>query len=106
MYKRQVKDVSVVDFVANVKRDVTKDEINAAMKAAANGPLKGILDVVTEPLVSTDFIGNPHSSSVDIELTDVMQKRMVKVVSWYDNEWGYSMRTVDLAKYIAKRIAS
>jgi len=101
-----VKDVSVVDFVANVKRDVTKDEINAAMKAAANGPLKGILDVVTEPLVSTDFIGNPHSSSVDIELTDVMQKRMVKVVSWYDNEWGYSMRTVDLAKYIAKRIAS
>ena len=75
-----------------------------ALTTAARGPLKGVLDVVTEPLVSTDFIGNPHSSSVDLELTDVMQKRMVKVVSWYDNEWGYSMRTVDLTRYIAQRI--
>lgn len=100
-----VKDVSVVDFVANVKRDTTKEEINAAITAAANGSMSGIMQAVTAPLVSTDFIGDPHSSSVDLELTEVMQKRMVKVVSWYDNEWGYSMRTVDLAKFIASNIA-
>jgi glyceraldehyde 3-phosphate dehydrogenase len=100
-----VKDVSVVDFVANVKRDTTKEEINAAITAAAQGPMAGILQAVTAPLVSTDFIGDAHSSSVDLELTEVMQKRMIKVVSWYDNEWGYSMRTVDLTKYIASKIA-
>jgi len=91
--------------VANVKRDTTKEEINAAITAAAQGPMAGILQAVTAPLVSTDFIGDAHSSSVDLELTEVMQKRMIKVVSWYDNEWGYSMRTVDLTKYIASKIA-
>jgi glyceraldehyde 3-phosphate dehydrogenase len=96
------KDVSVVDFVAHVKRDTTVAEINAAIQAAAAGPMKGVVAAVSEPLVSTDFIGDAHSSSVDLELTEVMQGRMVKVVAWYDNEWGYSMRTVDVARHLAQ----
>jgi glyceraldehyde 3-phosphate dehydrogenase len=99
------KDVSLVDLVAVVKKDATKEEVNDAFRAAAKGPLKGILDAVDAPLVSFDFIGNAHSASVDLELTDVMQKRMVKVVGWYDNEWGYSMRTADITRFIAKRTA-
>jgi glyceraldehyde 3-phosphate dehydrogenase len=97
------KNVSVVDFVANVKRSVTKDEVNAALRKAAAGELRGILAVSDEPLVSIDFIGNPVSSTVDSELTDVMQGTMVKVVAWYDNEWGYSNRVVDLTGYIAQK---
>jgi glyceraldehyde 3-phosphate dehydrogenase len=96
------KDVSVVDLVANLKKDVTVAEVNNALVAAANGPLKGVLQCVAEPLVSIDFTGDPHSSSVDLELTEVMEKRMVKVVSWYDNEWGYAMRTVDLTRFMAQ----
>ncbi|MFO0728040.1 MAG: type I glyceraldehyde-3-phosphate dehydrogenase [Myxococcota bacterium] len=96
------KDVSVVDFVATVKKDATVEEVNKALIAAANGPMKGVLQCVAEPLVSSDFIGDAHSSSVDLELTEVMEKRMVKVVSWYDNEWGYAMRTVDLTRFMAQ----
>jgi glyceraldehyde 3-phosphate dehydrogenase len=97
------KNVSLVDFVAEVKKDVTKDEVNAALTRAAEGPLKGVLAVTQEELVSIDFNGNPASSTVDLELTDVMQKRMVKVIAWYDNEWGYSNRVVDVASYMVKR---
>ncbi len=97
------KDVSLVDLVANVGKDVTKEEVNAALVAAANGPMKGVLGVSDKPLVSIDFIGNANSSTVDSALTDVMEKRMVKVVSWYDNEWGYSSRVVDIANYMAKQ---
>jgi glyceraldehyde 3-phosphate dehydrogenase len=96
------KDVSVVDLVVNVQKDATVESVNAALVAAANGPLKGVLQAVAEPLVSSDFIGDTHSSSVDLELTEVMQKRMVKVVAWYDNEMGYSMRTVDLVAFMAR----
>ena len=99
------KDVSVVDFVATLKKDVTRDEVNQAMQAAAAGAMKGVLAVTDEPLVSCDFIGNPNSATVDLELTDVMAKRMVKVVSWYDNEMGYATRTIDICDYMAKRSA-
>lgn len=97
------KDVSIVDFVARVAKDVTIDEVNQAMKKAASGPLKGVLVVSDEPLVSIDYIGNSASATVDSPLTDVMDKRMVKVVAWYDNEWGYSNRTVDIARYMLSR---
>lgn len=96
-------DVSVVDFVANLGTDVTVEEVNNAMREAAQSDLKGILDVSDEPLVSTDYIGNPFSSILDSGLTLVMEKRMVKVVSWYDNEWGYSSRVVDLINFMAER---
>ncbi len=98
------KDVSVVDLVATLGKDVTKAEVNAALESAANGPLKGILAVSHEPLVSNDYIGNPLSSTVDAELTEVIGKRMVKVVAWYDNEWGYSSRVIDLARYMAGKL--
>ncbi len=93
-------DGSITDFVAIVKRDVTIDEVNAAMKAAADGPMKGILEYCTDPLVSADIIGNTHSSIYDVESTMVMGN-LVKVVSWYDNEYGYSCRVVDLVKKVA-----
>lgn len=96
-------DVSVVDFVANLGTDVTVEDINNAMREAAQTDLKGILDVSDEPLVSTDYIGNPFSSILDSGLTLVMEKRMVKVVAWYDNEWGYSTRVVDLITFMADR---
>jgi glyceraldehyde 3-phosphate dehydrogenase len=96
-------NVSVVDFVAEVSRKVTKDEVNAALKAAANGRMKGILQYEEQPLVSIDFKGNAHSSIVDADLTSVMEGTMVKVISWYDNEWGYSNRLRDLAIMIAKK---
>ena len=95
-------NVSVVDFVADLGRDTTVEEINATMKAAAETYLKGILEYCDEPLVSKDFNGNSHSSIVDALSTMVLEGNMVKVVSWYDNEWGYSCRIVDLAEYIAK----
>jgi glyceraldehyde 3-phosphate dehydrogenase len=94
--------VSVVDFVATVEKEITKDELFAAFDAAAAGPMKGILQVVREPLVSVDFKGSPYSSSVDYEFTNVYGK-MVKVVTWYDNEWGYSMRVADLINYMAEK---
>jgi len=97
-----VPDGSIVDFVALLKTDVTKEEINAAMKKAAEGPLKGLLEYTEDPIVSSDVVGNPCSSLFDASSTMVMQKRMVKVLSWYDNEWGYSMRCVDLVRLMAK----
>ncbi|NTU43788.1 MAG: aldehyde dehydrogenase, partial [Nitrospirales bacterium] len=96
-------NVSVVDLVAELNTDVTAEEVNAALKKAAEGPMKGILQYVDEPLVSIDFNGNPHSSMVDSSLTKVMEKRMVKIISWYDNEWGYSTRLRDLISYINKK---
>ena len=92
---------SVVDLTAVTKKKVTKEEVNAAMKAAAEGPLKGILYYTEDPIVSSDIIGNPHSSIFHAPWTMVMQKRMVKVLSWYDNEFGYSNRTADLIKKVA-----
>ena len=94
-------DVSVVDLVASVEKVPTKEEINAAMKAAAEGPMKGILQYVTEPLVSCDFIGNSHSSMFDASYTSVIGN-LVKVLAWYDNEWGYSCRVADLIKFAMK----
>ncbi len=98
-----VIDGSVVDLVAELDKDVTAEEINAAIKAAAEGPLKGVLQYCADPIVSCDVIGNPHSSVFDALSTAVMDKKsnFVKVVSWYDNEWGYSNRCVDLFKMMA-----
>ena len=96
-------NVSIVDFVAEVGRDTTKEEVNAAMKKAAEGPLRGILQYSEEPLVSVDFRGNSNSSILDAPYTSVIEGNMVKLLSWYDNEWGYSCRVVDLIKYIAEQ---
>ncbi len=90
-------DVSVVDLSIKLKKKTTAEEINATMKAAADGPLKGILQYCDEPLVSIDFLGNPHSSILDVASTKVMDGDFVKILAWYDNEWGYSNRVVDLA---------
>ena len=89
-------NVSVVDLNVLLDRDVTADEVNAALKAAADGPMRGILEFCTAPLVSIDFRGNPHSSIVDAAYTKVMGGNFLKVMAWYDNEWGYSNRCVDL----------
>jgi len=91
-----VVDGSVVDLSCRLARNVTAAEVNAAMKAAAEGPLKGILEYTEDPIVSTDIVGNPHSSIFDAKLTTVIEGDFVKVVAWYDNEWGYSCRVVDL----------
>jgi glyceraldehyde 3-phosphate dehydrogenase len=96
-------DVSIVDFVCNTKKKTTKEEILSVLKTAANGPLKGILQVCEEPLVSIDFTGNPNSSIVDSQNIFVLDGNLVKVLAWYDNEWGYSKRVADLAKYIMKK---
>ncbi|GAB4424737.1 MAG: type I glyceraldehyde-3-phosphate dehydrogenase [Anaerolineales bacterium] len=96
--------VSIVDAVFEVKKSTTVEEVNAALKAAAEGPMKGILGFSEEPLVSMDYKGDDRSSIVDAELTAVMEGNMVKVVSWYDNEWGYSTRLTDLAAKIAKSL--
>ena len=98
-------NVSVVDLVAEVDRKASADEVNAAFGAAAGGPLAGILELSKEPLVSIDFKGNPHSSIVDASYTKVMEGDFIKVLSWYDNEWGYSSRCVDLVKLIAAKAA-
>ncbi|MGC8995919.1 MAG: type I glyceraldehyde-3-phosphate dehydrogenase [Thermoplasmata archaeon] len=92
--------VSIVDFVALVKRSTTKEEVNKIFEKWAKGRMKGILQVVYEPLVSIDFKGNPHSSIVDAELTDVIGENLIRVIAWYDNEYGYSCRLVDLMEYI------
>jgi glyceraldehyde 3-phosphate dehydrogenase len=91
-------NVSVVDLTSLLERKVTVEELNGALKAASDGKLKGIMQFVTEPLVSIDFRGNPHSSIVDADYTKVMDGDFVKVMAWYDNEWGYSSRCVELLK--------
>jgi glyceraldehyde 3-phosphate dehydrogenase len=95
-------NVSLVDFVAVLKKTASAEEINAAFKSAAEGPLKGILGVTDEPLVSVDFMGDPRSGIVDLLSTKVIDGNLAKVIAWYDNEWGYSCRLVDLAKFISK----
>jgi glyceraldehyde 3-phosphate dehydrogenase len=96
-------NVSLVDLAALLNRPTSSEEVNAAFKEASSGPLKGILEVVEAPLVSVDFRGNPHSSSVDAPYTKVMDGDFVKVLSWYDNEWGYSSRCVDLLRMMVKK---
>jgi glyceraldehyde 3-phosphate dehydrogenase len=96
-------NVSVVDLAALVEKKTTAEEVNAAFKAAADGELKGLLEYVTEPLVSIDFRGNPHSSMIDSPYTKVMDGDFIKVLSWYDNEWGYSNRCVDLLRLRVKK---
>jgi glyceraldehyde 3-phosphate dehydrogenase len=91
---------SVVDLTFEADREVTKEEINEAVKAAADGPLKGILEYTEDPIVSTDIISNPHSSIFDAPLTTVIDGTLVKTVSWYDNEWGYSSRLVDVVQRV------
>jgi len=96
-------NVSVVDLAVLVERRTSKEEVNAAMKKAADGPLKGILEYTEAPLVSIDFRGNPRSSILDSQYTSVMDGDFVKILSWYDNEWGYSSRCVDLLRYLEKK---
>ncbi|HLU26535.1 MAG TPA: type I glyceraldehyde-3-phosphate dehydrogenase [Longimicrobiales bacterium] len=96
-------DVSIVDLTVEVERNTTVEEVNESFRRAAEGSLKGILAVSDEPLVSVDYIGNPASSIVDLLSTFVVGDRLVKVLAWYDNEWAYSLRCVDLAQYIASR---
>jgi glyceraldehyde 3-phosphate dehydrogenase len=99
-------DVSLVDLVAVVERDVTEDEVNTAFREAADGPMGGVLGVSDEPLVSVDYTGDPRSSIVDTLSTKVIDGRMVKILAWYDNEWGYSSRVVDLVGYVGERLPS
>ena len=94
---------SITDFVANLKKPASVDEINAAFKAAANGPLKGVLEYTEAPIVSSDIVTNPHSCIFDSDLTMSMGN-LVKVLGWYDNEWGYSNRLVDLTKHIGAKL--
>ena len=96
-------NVSVVDLAAILGKKTTAEEVNAAFKAAANGPMKNYLEYLEAPLVSIDFRGNPHSSIVDSPYTSVMDGDFVKVLSWYDNEWGYASRCVDLLQYMVKK---
>jgi glyceraldehyde 3-phosphate dehydrogenase len=96
-------NVSVVDLAAILDKKTSKTEVNAAFKAAADGPMKGILEYSTAPLVSVDFRGNSHSSILDAAYTSVMDGDFVKVLSWYDNEWGYSSRCVDLLRFMVKK---
>jgi glyceraldehyde 3-phosphate dehydrogenase len=96
-------NVSVVDLAVVLSKNATADEINAAFREAVAGPLKGILDITDAPLVSIDFRGNPNSSIVDAAYTKVLDGNFAKILSWYDNEWGYSCRCVDLLEYIAKK---
>jgi glyceraldehyde 3-phosphate dehydrogenase len=97
---------SVVDLVCRVGRETSADEINSALRAAAEGPLDGILAYTEDPIVSTDIVGDPHSSIFDAEQTIVIEGRMVKAVAWYDNEWGYSNRCVELAAKVLQPVAA
>ena len=90
--------------MAELEQDVTAEEVNAAFRAASEGPMSGIMGVSDEPLVSVDYTGDPRSSVIDALSTSVMDGRMVKVLSWYDNEWGYSSRVVDLVRYVGERL--
>ena len=94
-------NVSLVDLVFTSKSDVSVEAINNALIEAANGPLKGVLGCTSDPVVSVDLVGNPNSSTIDLGTTQIMGNRMAKVLSWYDNEWGFSNRMVDLAKKVA-----
>jgi glyceraldehyde 3-phosphate dehydrogenase len=96
-------NVSVVDFVAEVERDTSKAEVNETLRKASDSTLHGILAYSEEPLVSIDFNNNPHSAIVDASLTNVIDRRMVKVIAWYDNEWGYSCRLRDLIEYLSRQ---
>jgi glyceraldehyde 3-phosphate dehydrogenase len=97
-------NVSVVDLTVTVEKDATVESVNAALKRAAEGPLKGILAYTEEELVSADFRGNPHSAIVDSGYTKVVAGKCVKVLAWYDNEWGYSCRCVDLIRFMAAKL--
>jgi len=96
-------DVSVVDLVAVLARPTTAEAVNAALKAAAEGPMKGILAYTEDPVVSTDMLHNPNSSIVDAQMTKVLDGDLLKVISWYDNEWGYSCRVIDLIAFLAEK---
>jgi len=93
---------SITDLTSLLRKDVSKEEVNAAMKAAAEGPMKGVLEYATDPLVSSDIIGNPHSSVFASDWTTVIGGNLVKTISWYDNEWGYSCRTAELISKLAR----
>ena len=99
-----IADVSVIDLVCEIEREVTAEQVNDAFLRAAEGPMRGILRVCDEPLVSIDFQGDPHSSIVDAENTRVLGGNLVKILSWYDNEWGYANRVADLAELVASRL--
>jgi len=99
-----VPDGSIVDLVTEVERDVTVDSVNQAFQKAANGPMRGILEYSEDPLVSSDVIGNPHSAVYDSLSTMVLENRLVKVFAWYDNEWGYSNRLVDMVQTMSKSL--
>jgi len=96
-------NVSVVDLVVVTSKPASAEQVNAALKQAAGGKLKGILDYTEDPVVSTDMLGNPASSIVDAQMTKVLGGNLVKVVAWYDNEWGYSLRVVDLIQFLAQK---
>ncbi|MBZ5584694.1 MAG: type I glyceraldehyde-3-phosphate dehydrogenase [Acidobacteriia bacterium] len=96
-------DVSVVDLVAVLAKPATAEQVNAALKAAAEGPMKGILAYTEDPVVSSDMLHNPNSAIVDAQMTKVVGGNLLKVVAWYDNEWGYSCRVVDLVEFLAKK---
>jgi glyceraldehyde 3-phosphate dehydrogenase len=98
-----VPTVSVIDFVADLKQEVTVEKVNQALRAAAEGPLRGIMEYCEEELVSMDFKGSTYSTSIDALSTMVIGGNMVKVIAWYDNEWGYSCRLADLAAFVAKK---
>ncbi|MCP4581007.1 MAG: type I glyceraldehyde-3-phosphate dehydrogenase, partial [candidate division Zixibacteria bacterium] len=95
-------DGSIVDLVAELEKNVTVEEVNAAIKKAADGPMKGVLQYTEDPIVSIDVVGNPHSSVFDSLATMVIQDNMIKVFSWYDNEWGFSNRMIDMIKVLGK----
>ena len=97
-------NVSVIDLVAELEREGATEAVNATLKEAAEGPLKGIMAYSEEPLVSSDFLGDPHSATVDALSTLMIESNLVKVVAWYDNEWGYSNRIVDLIEYIGSKL--
>src|SRR6266581_1542142 len=103
-FRVPILDVSVVDLTVQLSKTITAEDINAAFDEAAGGELKGILSVSKEPLVSSDFKGDPHSSIVDAPLTLMLGPEWAKIVSWYDNEWGFSCRMVDLISYMAARL--
>ena len=96
-------NVSVVDFVCVTEKNTTAEEVNSLLKAASEGPMKGILGYTTDPVVSSDMMKNSNSSIVDSDLTKVMGGNLVKVVAWYDNEWGYSCRVLDLCVFLANK---
>jgi glyceraldehyde 3-phosphate dehydrogenase len=95
-------DVSIIDLTFESEKPLGKDAIHAAMKAAAQGPMKGILDYVELPLVSGDFIGNPYSSIFDATMTQILGDKFAKIFSWYDNEWGFANRMVELTQLVGR----